>query len=75
MSVTCVPIYSLMFRILTRFHALYFGASCIHRTCNAIVWRRNREIRKLSVFIRYFENCIYRNSEFLFSVWPNLAIV
>ena len=27
-----------MFRILTRFHALYFGASCIHR--NSIVWRR-----------------------------------
>ena len=27
-----------MFRILTRFHALYFGALCIHR--NSIVWRR-----------------------------------
>ena len=38
MSVTCVPIYGLMFRILTRFHTLYFGASCIHR--NSIVWRR-----------------------------------
>ena len=35
MSVTCVPIYGLMFRILTRFHTLYFGASCIHR--NSIV--------------------------------------
>ena len=38
MSVTCVPIYGLMFRILTGFHTLYFGASCIHR--NSIVWRR-----------------------------------
>ena len=38
MSFKCVPIYGLMFRILTRFHALYFGASCIHR--NSIVWRR-----------------------------------
>ena len=38
MSATCVPIYGLMFRILTRFHTLYFGASCIHR--NSIVWRR-----------------------------------
>ena len=37
MSFKCVPIYGLMFRILTRFHALYFGASCIHR--NSIVWR------------------------------------
>ena len=35
MSFKCVPIYGLMFRILTRFHALYFGASCIHR--NSIV--------------------------------------
>ena len=38
MSVRCVPIYGLMFRILTRFHTLYFGGSCIHRNC--IVWRR-----------------------------------
>ena len=38
MSFKCVPIYGLMFRILTRFHTLYFGASCIHR--NSIVWRR-----------------------------------
>ena len=38
MSIKCVPIYGLMFRILTRFHALYFGASCIHG--NSIVWRR-----------------------------------
>ena len=38
MSFKCVPMYGLMFRILTRFHALYFGASCIHR--NSIVWRR-----------------------------------
>ena len=38
MSVTFVPIYGLMFRILTRFHTLYFGASCIHS--NSIVWRR-----------------------------------
>ena len=38
MSFKCVPIYGLMFRILTRFHSLYFGASCIHR--NSIVWRR-----------------------------------
>ena len=38
MSVTCVQIYGLMFRILTRFQSLYFGASCIHR--NSIVWRR-----------------------------------
>ena len=38
MSVTSVAIYGLMFRILTRFHTLYFGASCIHR--NSIVWRR-----------------------------------
>ena len=38
MSFKCVPIYSLMFRILTRFHTLDFGASCIHR--NSIVWRR-----------------------------------
>ena len=38
MSVTCVPIFGLMFRILTRFHTLYFGTSCIHR--NSIVWRR-----------------------------------
>ena len=38
MSFKCAPIYGLMFRILTRFHALYFGASCIHR--NSIVWRR-----------------------------------
>ena len=38
MSFKCVSIYGLMFRILTRFHALYFGASCIHR--NSIVWRR-----------------------------------
>ena len=37
MSATCVPIYGLMFRILTRFHALYFGPSCIHR--NSTVWR------------------------------------
>ena len=37
-GVTCVQIYGLMFRILTRFHTLYFGASCIHR--NSIVWRR-----------------------------------
>ena len=37
MSVPCVPIYGLIFRILTRFHTLYFGASCIHR--NSIVWR------------------------------------
>ena len=37
MSVTCVPIYGLMFRILTRFHTLYFSASCIHR--NSIFWR------------------------------------
>ena len=37
-SFKCVPIYGLMFRILTRFHALYFGASCIYR--NSIVWRR-----------------------------------
>ena len=36
-SVTCVPIYGVMFRILTYFHTLYFGASCIHR--NSIVWR------------------------------------
>ena len=27
MSITCVPIYGLMFRILTRYNALYFGAS------------------------------------------------
>ena len=33
-----VPVYGLVFRILTRFHILYFGASCIHR--NSIVWRR-----------------------------------
>ena len=38
MTFKCVPIYGLMFRILTRFHALYFGASCIHR--NSIVLRR-----------------------------------
>ena len=38
MSFKCVPIYGLMFRILTRFHALYFGASCI--LSNSIVWRR-----------------------------------
>ena len=38
MSFKCVQIYGLMFRILTRFDALYFGASCIHR--NSIVWRR-----------------------------------
>ena len=38
MSFKCIPIYGLMFRILTRFHALYFGALCIHR--NSIVWRR-----------------------------------
>ena len=38
MSFKCVPIFGLMFRILTRFHALYFCASCIHR--NSIVWRR-----------------------------------
>ena len=38
MSFKCVPIYGLMFRILTRFHAFYFGASCIHR--NSSVWRR-----------------------------------
>ena len=38
MSFKCVPIYGLMFRMLTRFHALDFGASCIHR--NSIVWRR-----------------------------------
>ena len=38
MSFKCVPIYGLMFRILTRNHAFYFGASCIHR--NSIVWRR-----------------------------------
>ena len=38
MSVICDPIYSLMFRILTRFHALYFGASFIRR--NSIVWHR-----------------------------------
>ena len=37
MSVTCVPIYGLIFRILTRFHALYFGAWYINR--NSIVWR------------------------------------
>ena len=37
MSVTGVQIHGLMFRILTRFHSLYFGASCIHR--NSIVWR------------------------------------
>ena len=39
MSVTCVPMYGLMFRKLTRFHALNFGALCIHR--NSIVWRRD----------------------------------
>ena len=38
MSVACVPIYGLMFRILTSFHTLYFGVSCIH--LNSIVWRR-----------------------------------
>ena len=38
MSFKYVRIYGLMFRILTRFHALYFGASCIHR--NSMVWRR-----------------------------------
>ena len=38
MSFECVPIYGLMFRILTRFHVLYFEASCFHR--NSIVWRR-----------------------------------
>ena len=38
MSVTYVPIYGLLFKMLTRFHTLYFGASCIHR--NSIVWRR-----------------------------------
>ena len=38
MSFKCVPIHGLMFRILTRFHALCFGATCIHR--NSIVWRR-----------------------------------
>ena len=38
MSVTCVPVYGLMFRMLTRFHTLYFSASSIH--CNSIVWRR-----------------------------------
>ena len=38
MSFEYVPIYGLMFRILTRFNALYFGESCIHR--NSIVWRR-----------------------------------
>ena len=43
MSVTCVPIYGLMFRILTRFHTLYFGASCIHS--NSIVWRRVISVR------------------------------
>ena len=37
MSATCVPIYGLMFRILTRFHVLYFGPSCIH--CNSTVSR------------------------------------
>ena len=30
--------YGLMFRIITRFHTVYFGASCVHR--NSIVWRR-----------------------------------
>ena len=38
MTVTCFPLYGLMFRILTRFHTLYFGASCIQRS--SIVWRR-----------------------------------
>ena len=38
MSFKCVPIYGLMFKIPTRFHALYCGASCIHR--NSIVWCR-----------------------------------
>ena len=33
-----VPIYGIVFRILTRFHALYFGALCVHR--KSIVWRR-----------------------------------
>ena len=38
MSITCVPIYGLMLRLLMCFHALYFGGSCIQR--NSIVWRR-----------------------------------
>ena len=38
MSFKCVPIYGLMFRILTRFHALYFGALCTHRNV-ALIWR------------------------------------
>ena len=37
MSFKYIRIYGLMFRILKRFHALYFGASCIHR--NSMVWR------------------------------------
>ena len=36
MNVTCVPIYGLIFRILTRFHTLYFGASCIHRNSDLL---------------------------------------
>ena len=38
MSVKFVPIYGLLFRILTRFHTPYFEVKCIHR--NSIVWRR-----------------------------------
>ena len=53
MSLTYVPVYSFTFVTLTCFHALYFGASCIHS--NSIVQHRILLLEKqIWMISRYF---------------------
>ena len=57
-----------MFRIVTHFHALYFGASCTHH--NSIVWRRiiwagfpyllEKRTRKITLYLYLLEMLISR---------------
>ena len=81
MSVTCVPIYGLMFRILTRFHTLYFGASCIHRS--SIVWRRvilarfpywpEKRLRRISQYSYLLETLI--SSEYGLTISGHVTVL
>ena len=81
MSVTCVPIYGLMFRILTRFHTLYFGLSCIHR--NSIVWRHvilacfpywpEKQTRRISRYSNLLETLI--SSEYGLTISGHVTVL
>ena len=81
MIVNCVPIYGFMFRILTRFHALYFGASCIQH--NSIVWRRvilahfpywlEKRTRRISRYSYLLETLI--SSEYELAIFGQVTVL